>query len=139
MAVSSRAYSAHFKHPPEMIILLVLNDHYLSVALELDSDLLQLAESQGVVLATPSDLLTLLQAISFDWQHHRFAKDALKMRQTGLQLYKNFGTFIKLIAELGSELTGVLDSYNRAVSYFENEAKHTKEEKPKQGFSTPDK
>ncbi len=137
MAMSSRAYLAHFEHAPEIMILLVLNDHYLTAALEVDADLLQVAESQKVVLATPTDLLTLLQAISFDWQHHRFAKDALKMRQTGLQLYRDFGTFIKLIAELGSELSGVLNSYNRAVTYFEKEAPPEEKDKPKQGFSSP--
>lgn len=122
MLISSRAYSARFEKPPQMRVLLVLNDHYLSMALNVESDILKTAEAQGVVLATPTDLLTLLQAVSFGWKHKHFATDAHKMRQTGIHLYKNFGTFIKLIAELGSELTGVMDSYQRAVNYMENEA-----------------
>lgn len=131
MFISSRAYCAKFEKTPEMMVLLVLNDHYLSMALNVEPDLLKTAEAQGVVLATPTDLLTLMQAISFGWKHKYFAQDANKMRQTGIHLYKNFGTFIKLIAELGSELTGVMDSYQRAVTYMENEATNTEDEKPK--------
>lgn len=122
MTLSSHAYLSRFEQPPALIIALIFNDHYLTTALETDSDLLQLAANQSVVLATPSDLLTLMQAISFSWQQQQFSKDARKLRETGVLLYRHFGTFIKLIAELGSELSGVVDSYQRAVNYFESEA-----------------
>ncbi len=122
MTLSSRAYLSRFEQPPELTIQLILNDHYLTTAMESDSDLIQLAANQKIILATPSDLLTLLQAISFSWQQQLFAKDAHKLRETGIQLYRHFGTFIKLIAELGSELSGVVDSYKRAVNYFESDA-----------------
>ena len=125
MAISSHAYLSRFEQPPTLIIQLVLNDHYLSSALEIDNDLVRLAAHQNVVLATPSDLLTLLQAISFSWQQQQFGKEARKLRETGVHLYRHFGTFIKLIAELGSELSGVVDSYQRAVNYFESEASKT--------------
>lgn len=122
MTISSHAYLSRFEQSPEFVIQLVLNDHYLATALEGDRDLVKAAAEQNVVLATPSDLLTLLQAISFGWQQQHFAADARKLRETGIHLYRHFGTFIKLIAELGSELSSVVDSYQRAVSYFENEA-----------------
>ncbi|MDZ4262348.1 MAG: DNA recombination protein RmuC [Pseudomonadota bacterium] len=122
MTISSRAYLSRFEEPPALTIQLILNDHYLTTAMEIDSDLVQLATSQRIILATPSDLLTLLQAISFSWQQQLFSKDAHKLRETGIQLYRHFGTFIKLIAELGSELSGVVDSYKRAVNYFETDA-----------------
>lgn len=136
MAVSSRVYLSRFEQTPEMTIQLILNDHYLTTAMEIDNDLVQLAAGQKVVLATPSDLLTLLQAISFSWQQQHFAKDARKLRETGVHLYRHFGTFIKLIAELGSELSGVVDSYQRAVSYFESEASKAAEEDKKASAAT---
>jgi DNA recombination protein RmuC len=136
MTLSGRAYQSRFEQPPELVILLILNDHYLTTAMEIDNDLLQLAANQGVVLATPSDLLTLLQAISFSWQQQHFAKDARKLRETGVHLYRHFGTFIKLIAELGSELSGVVDSYQRAVNYFESEASKAAAEEEKKSAAT---
>lgn len=118
MEMSSRAYTSQHEEQPTVQILMILNDHYLATALEVDNDLLQLAQKNNLILATPTDLFNLLQTISFGWRQQEFTTDAKKIRETGIHLYKRFGTFIKLIAELGSELSGVLNSYNRAVSVF---------------------
>ncbi|ALP53180.1 hypothetical protein Tel_08430 [Candidatus Tenderia electrophaga] len=118
MEMSSRAYLSQYRQPPSAHILMILNDHYLATALEVDNDLLQLAQQHKLILATPTDLFNLFQTVSFGWRQQAFSGDAKKIRETGVHLYKRFGTFIKLIAELGSELSGVLNSYNRAVSVF---------------------
>ncbi|HHJ81241.1 MAG TPA: DNA recombination protein RmuC [Candidatus Tenderia electrophaga] len=118
MEMSSRAYTSQYKEQPAAQILMILNDHYLATALEIDSDLLRLAQKNNLILATPTDLFNLLQTVSFGWRQQEFTADAKKIRETGIHLYKRFGTFIKLIAELGSELSDVLNSYNRAVSVF---------------------
>lgn len=122
MEISGRAYQSRYSEPPLANILMILNDHYLATALEVDGDLLQLAQDHKVVLATPTDLFNLFQTVSFGWRQQAFAGDAKKIRETGVHLYKRFGTFIGLIAELGSELSAVLNSYNRAVSVFGNSA-----------------
>ncbi len=118
LEMSSRAYTSQYKEQPSAQILMILNDHYLATALEIDNDLLHLAQKNNLILATPTDLFNLLQTVSFGWRQQEFTADAKKIRETGIHLYKRFGTFIKLIAELGSELSGVLNSYNRAVSVF---------------------
>jgi DNA recombination protein RmuC len=119
--MSSRIYTSQFETKPDTMILMILNDHYLTTALEIDHDLLQIAETQNIILATPTDLLNLLQTIFFAWRQQDFVTDAQQISQTGIHLYKRFGTFIKMIAQLGSELSGVLNSYNRAVSVFEED------------------
>ena len=135
---SSRQYLAQFKEQPTLHVLMILNDHYLATALEVDSDILDLAQSHNIVLATPTDLLNLFQTVSFGWRQQSFSQDAKEIRETGISLYKRFGTFIKLIAELGSELSGVLNSYNRAVSVFGNAAEEAdKTMKAADGFQSP--
>lgn len=116
--MTSRVYLAQYQEQPSAQILMILNDHYLATALEIDNDLLDLAQKNNLILATPTDLFNLLQTASFGWRQQEFSVDAKKIRETGVHLYKRFGTFIKLIAELGSELSSVLNSYNRAVSVF---------------------
>ncbi len=118
LEITSRFYLAQYQEKPSAQILMILNDHYLATALEADSDLLDLAQKNNLILATPTDLFNLLQTASFGWRQQAFSTDAKKIRETGVHLYKRFGTFIKLIAELGSELGSVLNSYNRAVSVF---------------------
>ena len=118
LEMTSRAFLSQYKVQPSAQILMILNDHYLATALESDNDLLQLAQKNNLILATPTDLFNLFQTVSFGWRQQEFSGDAKKIRETGVHLYKRFGTFIKLIAELGSELSSVLNSYNRAVSVF---------------------
>ncbi len=118
MEMTSRTYLSQYEQKPSAQILMILNDHYLATALEIDNDLLQLAQKNNLILATPTDLFNLFQTVSFGWRQQEFSSDARKIRETGVHLYKRFGTFIKLIAELGSELGNVLNSYNRAVSVF---------------------
>lgn len=117
--IGSHTYQSQFQEPPELTILLVINDHYLAICLENDPDLLQDAAKQNIVLATPTDLLNLLQTFSFGWRQQAFAGDAQKLRTTGINLYKRFGTFTKLLEQVGNQLSGVLVSYNKAVKYFE--------------------
>lgn len=118
LEMASRTYLAQYETMPSAQILMILNDHYLATALEIDNDLLDLAQKNNLILATPTDLFNLFQTVSFGWRQQEFSNDARKIRETGIHLYKRFGTFIKLIAELGSELGNVLTSYNKAVSVF---------------------
>ncbi|MBI3773922.1 MAG: DNA recombination protein RmuC [Gammaproteobacteria bacterium] len=119
LEIGSHTYQSQFQEPPELTILLVINDHYLAISLENDPDLLQDAAKQNIVLATPTDLLNLLQTFSFGWRQQAFSSDAQKLRTTGINLYKRFGTFTKLLEQVGNQLSGVLISYNKAVKYFE--------------------
>jgi DNA recombination protein RmuC len=138
MEMTSRAYQDKYTNLPKLKIVLILNDHYLSTALEVEKDLLEFAQKNNLILATPTDLFNLFQTISFAWRQQGFATDAQQIRETGVNLYKRFGTFIKLIAELGSELSGVLNSYNRAVSMFGSTAAEA-EKRMKEGgeFDNP--
>lgn len=124
LEIGSHTYQSQFQEPPELTILLLINDHYLAIALENDPNLLQDAAKQNIVIATPTDLLNLLQTFSFGWRQQAFASDAQKLRTTGINLYKRFGSFTKLLEQVGNQLSGVLVSYNKAVKYFETPENH---------------
>ncbi len=117
--MASRAYQSQFNHAPALTILLVANDHYIASALESDESLLRDSINEKIILATPADIFTLLQTLSIVWREKHFAQDATKIRETGLNMYKRFGVFAQLLSQLGSELSGVLHSYNQAVTFFE--------------------
>ena len=117
--MAGRIYQSQFDTQPVLTLLLVANDHYISTALETDETLIADGIKENVVLGTPSDILTLLQTISINWREQAFTKDAQNIRATGLNMYKRFGVFAQLLAQLGSELSGVLHSYNKAVTFFE--------------------
>ncbi len=93
-----------------LIILLALNNHYITSALEIDKDLLIDAEKHNIILATPADVLNLLQTISYGWQQNIFSADACQIRETGLNLYRRFNDFSKLIERLGTGINALLSN-----------------------------
>ncbi len=120
--MASRAYQSQFNSEPVLTLLLVANDHYIATALESDAQLLNDSVAEKIILATPADIFTLLQTLSIVWREQHFAGDAQKIRETGLGMYKRFGVFAQLLSQLGSELSGVLQSYNKAVTFFEGDS-----------------
>ncbi len=117
--IASRAYRSQFDDEPVLILLLVANDHYIATALEGDAHLLSDSVNDKIILATPADVFTLLQTLSIVWREQHFAKDSTNTLEAGLKMYKRFGVFAQLLSQLGSELSGVLQSYNKAVTFFE--------------------
>ncbi len=129
--MASRAYRGQFDEEPDLIVLLIPDDHYLATAVELDPGLLDECARNAIALLTPRDLTTLLQIVALDWREQAFARNATRIRDTGLAMYKRFGVFAQLLAQLGSELSGAVRSYNKAVTFFEDEpASKGQEEAP---------
>ena len=121
--MASHVYQTQLPVPPTLYVLMVVNEHCISTALESDETLLEDALEHNIVLATPTDVRALLQVTSLHWKQHDFSSDTTRIRDSGINLYKRFGVFAQLLAQLGSELTGVLHSYNNAVTFFEESEK----------------
>ena len=130
MEMGSGVYQSRFAKTPCLTILLAANDHYIRSALESDPDLLEDGAREKVVLATPAEILLLLQNASLLWRERAFIKESNQIRQTGLNMYKRFGVFVQLLSQLGSELSGVLQSYNKAVTFFETNGETDEKENP---------
>jgi len=134
--MASHIYQTQFPAPPTLHVLMVVNEHCISTALESDETLLEDALEHNIVLATPTDVRALLQVTSLHWKQHGFSSDATRIRDSGINLYKRFGVFAQLLAQLGSELTGVLHSYNNAVTFFEEAEQKEAKKSPSKDTSS---
>lgn len=119
--LGSRAYLSRLDPTPTLVMQLALNDHYLTTALESDPQLLRDARQQNIAFATPSDVLSLLLTAAHGWRQQDFVTAAQHLRETSLALYKRFGTFAIHLTKLGNQLGGVLQSYNRAMRFFDSQ------------------
>ena len=118
------SYGAAFDY----VIMYLPGESFLSVAYEQEPDLLELAVSQGVLLATPTNLMALLQTIRLGWNERRIAEDSREIARLGKELHKRAGKFTEHLAKVGTAINSAADAYNKTVGSMEKRLMPTAEQ-----------
>ncbi len=118
--LAAKAYWRQFAPAPDFVVMFVPDETLLRVAHEHDRTLSEDAWAQGVVLASPSTLMTLLRTVSTVWQQETVAQSARAVHELGAELHKRLATFTGHLAKLGRSLDGAVGAYNEAVGSFES-------------------
>ena len=103
------------------MVLFIPGEQFLSAALELDNSLLEDSMSQNIILATPTNFIALLRAVSYGWKQQALAENALEIRELGETLYKRLATFSSHLDKLGKSLNSSVDHYNKSVGSLERQ------------------
>jgi len=119
--LSAKNYWAEFSQSPEFVVLFIPGEQFLSAALELDNSLLEDSMSQNIILATPTNFIALLRAVSYGWKQQALAENALEIRELGETLYKRLATFSSHLDKLGKSLNSSVDHYNKSVGSLERQ------------------
>ena len=117
--LSAREYWSQFQPAPEMVVLFLAGDHFLSAALERDPELLERALSRKVLLATPVTLISVLKGVSYGWRQERLAKNAEELRRIASEFHDRIRVFADSYAESGRQLAKAVDAYNRSAGSWE--------------------
>ena len=118
--LAAKAYWRQFAPTPDFVVMFVPDETLLRVAHEHDRRLAEDAWAQGVVLASPSTLMTLLRTVAAVWQQETVARSAQAVHELGAELHKRLGTFAGHLAKVGRSLDGAVGAYNEAVGSFES-------------------
>jgi DNA recombination protein RmuC len=119
MQLGAREYWAQFQPAPEMVVLFLAGDHFLSAALERDGELLERALARKVLLATPVTLISVLKGIAYGWRQERLAQNAGELRRIAGEFYERVRSFAEFYADSGRHLAKAVDSYNRSAASWE--------------------
>jgi DNA recombination protein RmuC len=119
MHLSGREYWAQLQPAPEMVVLFLAGEHFLSAALERDSELLERALAKKVMLATPVTLVSVLKGVSYGWRQERLAKNADELRRIAGEFYDRARAFAEYHSDSGRHLAKAVDAYNRSVGSWE--------------------
>lgn len=118
--LSGREYWSGMQPAPEMVVLFLPGDHFLSAALERDPELLERALAKKVLLATPVTLVSVLKGVAYGWRQERLAKNADELRRISSEFYERVRAFAEFYADSGRHLAKAVDAYNRSVASWES-------------------
>jgi DNA recombination protein RmuC len=117
--LSTREYWAQFDPAPEMVVLFLPGEHFMSAALERNRDLLESALAKKVLLATPVTLVSILKGVSYGWRQERLAKNAEELRRIAGEFHERVRAFADFYADSGRHLSKAIEAYNRSVASWD--------------------
>jgi len=118
--LSSREYWSQFDPAPEMVVLFLPGEHFMSAALERDRELLESALGKKVLLATPVTLVSVLKGVAYGWRQERLAKNAEELRRIAGEFHERVRAFAEFYADSGRHLSRAVEAYNRSVGSWDS-------------------
>ena len=118
--LANKAYWDQFSPTPEFVILFIPGENFFSAALEQTPNLIEEGVQKGVILATPTTLISLLKAVSYGWRQEKMAENAQAISDLGKALHERIVKFTGHLNDLGRHLGQSIQSYNKAVGSLES-------------------
>jgi DNA recombination protein RmuC len=119
--LGQKAYWRQLPSTPEFVVMFLPDESFLRAALEQDSSLIELAVSNNVIPASPTNLIGLLRAVHYGWQQETIAESAREVSDLGRELYKRLATMGGHVVRLGKSLDGAVKAYNETVGSLERQ------------------
>ncbi len=117
--LSAKTYWTSLGFTPEFVILFLPGEFFLEPALKEEPGLLEEAMRDKVVLATPSTLVSLLQAVADGWRQEKIAENAREISDLGRELHDRLYTWATQIQRHRDNLEKAVASFNESIGSLE--------------------
>lgn len=117
--LAQKAYWSQFDSTPEFVVLFIPGENFFSAALSHNPQLIERGVRDGVVLATPTTLISLLKTVAFGWQQEKMAENARHISQLGSELFERLVTMSRHVNNLGRDIERSVKTYNKVVGSLE--------------------
>lgn len=104
---------------PEFTVAFIPNEQLLNAALEVDPSLMEHAFQQGIVLATPTNLWSMLKTVAFTWKQEALTEDAQALFELGQVLYRRIVKLADHVEKLGRSIQRSVKDYNAFTGSLE--------------------
>jgi DNA recombination protein RmuC len=117
--LAAKGYWEQFPRSPEYVVLFLPGEMFYSAALERLPELIEEGVAQRVLLATPTTLIGLLQAVHYGWRQERVTENAQEISKCGRELHERVATLVEHFVSLGNAIGQSVKHFNTAMASFE--------------------
>lgn len=104
---------------PEFTVAFIPNEQLLNAAIDVDPSLMEHAFASGIVLATPTNLWSMLKTVAFTWKQEALTEDAQVLFELGQVLYRRILKLSEHVDKLGRSLQRSVKDYNSFTGSLE--------------------
>ncbi len=117
--LGAKSYQSQFDEAPDYVVMFVPGEHFVAAALEADPELWDFAFRNGVLLATPTNLVAIARTVAQVWRQDRMANEAKEIGRMGAELYERLRVAAEHLKRVGGGLESAVSNYNKFVGSFE--------------------
>lgn len=114
-ALAKKQYWSQYDGSPEFVVMFVPGDQFVDAALERETDLIERAAQQGVIIASPSTLIGLLRAVYVGWREKSLSDAANELFKLGTELHDRAAVALGHAGDVGKAIEQAMQRYNRFV------------------------
>jgi DNA recombination protein RmuC len=118
-ALGDKKYWESYSDAAPFVIAFIPSESLLSAALQADPSLLEYSFKQGVAIASPVSLFSVLKTITYIWQQEANEKALANVIKLGKDLYARIAVVARHASALGKSLDGAVGNYNKFASSLE--------------------
>lgn len=119
--LAGKNYIAQFDHSPDFVILFIPGEPFLQAAVQLKPDMIESALEKGVVIATPSTLISLLKVVALGWREEQMTENAEQIAQAGRELHKRLAVAFDHLDRLRKAINNTVEHFNKTVGSFNSQ------------------
>ncbi len=117
--LGAKSYQSQFDEAPDYVVMFVPGEHFVAAALEADPELWDFAFRNGVLLASPTNLVAIARTVAQVWRQDRMASEAKEIGRMGAELYDRLRVAADHLKRVGGGLETAVNNYNKFVGSFE--------------------
>jgi DNA recombination protein RmuC len=118
-ALGDKKYWESYTDAAPFVIAFIPSESLLSAALQADPSLLEYSFKQGVAIASPVSLFSVLKTITYIWQQEANEKALANVIKLGKDLYARISVVAKHAGALGKSIDSTVGNYNKFASSLE--------------------
>ncbi len=138
-ALSDKQYQNQFKRSPDFVVLFIPGESFLSAAMGVKPTLIDAAMEKGILIASPTTLISLLKMAAMGWREQQITENARRISDLGREMHDRVATAVEHVEKMREHLKKAVESYNDFVGSFESRVVSSARKFKELGVVTPKK